>query len=152
MNTIKIKRKSIIMNLCFVESCRSDFSFINKTFYSDFFSGDNTFLINALIIYSLKRRVGTMTRIVIAKLLPEAASLKRIQKFSSARCNNIKHRIKHSMCGQNLSVPLGFSRYIEPQHVSTVITLEFLRYIHGTVMAQYWSRAICLYCLFHCNF
>jgi len=127
------------MNLFFVESCRSDFSFINKTFYSDFFSDDNTFLINALIIYSLKRkrRVSTMTRSVIAKLLPEAASLKRIQKFSSARCNNIRHRIKHSMCGQNLSVPLGFSRCIEPQHVSTVTTLEFLRYIHGTVMAQY---------------
>lgn len=59
--------------------------------------------------------VGTVTKRVISKPLPGAASLKRIRKFSGARRNNIKHGIKHSVWGQNLSVPLGFSRCVERQ-------------------------------------
>lgn len=88
-------------------------------------------------------------RHVISKAFSEAASLKRTQKFFGTRRNNIRRGIKRSVCGQNLSVPLGFSRRIEPQHVATVISFEFLKRMYRTVAAQYWSRAIRSFIILH---
>lgn len=69
-----------------------------------------------------------MRRIILKASIQKLREFKKnIEIHRHTRRNNIRRRIKRSVCGLNLSVPLGFSHRIEPQHVATVISFEFLK-------------------------